>query len=248
MQRHNTSGNRRLPGGVTILFEDADLLVIDKPSGLLSVPTPLERDASALEILERYIRKGQAKSRKTLFPVHRLDKFTSGVLVFAKSLTMREKLHEDWSGNTRKTYLALVRGRMGQPAGRIESLLAEDAQLNVCSTKDARIGKETVTDWRVLKEEGAFTLLEVFPLTGRKNQIRVHLAEAGHPIVGDRKYGGGGTGRERLALHAWKIAFPHPRDGHPLRFTSPIPKAVARAVKFREETPGGEKAGQDAKE
>jgi tRNA pseudouridine32 synthase/23S rRNA pseudouridine746 synthase/23S rRNA pseudouridine1911/1915/1917 synthase len=248
MQRHNTPGNRHLPGAVAILFEDADLLVIDKPSGLLSVPTPLERETSALEILERYIRKGQAKSRKMLHPVHRLDKFTSGVLVFAKSLEMREKLHEDWSANTRKTYLALVRGRMEKPAGRIKTFLAEDAQMNVRSTSDASAGKEAVTDWRVLKEEGAFTLLEIFPLTGRKNQIRVHLAEAGHPIVGDRKYGGGGTGKERLALHAWKIAFPHPRDGSPLHFTSPVPKAVAGAVRFREELPGekSESPSQDS--
>jgi tRNA pseudouridine32 synthase/23S rRNA pseudouridine746 synthase/23S rRNA pseudouridine1911/1915/1917 synthase len=228
--RHSAPGDRHLYGGITILFEDADLIVIDKPSGLLSVPSPLDPGISALDILENYIRKGQIKSRKELYPVHRLDKFTSGVLIFAKSLTMREKMHLDWSNETHKTYVAVVRGRMEKPSGRIESYLAENRQLLVFSTDDPSKGKLAVTEWHVVSESPKYTLLEINPLTGRKNQIRVHLADVGHPIVGDRKYGGGGKGRERLALHAWKISFHHPRDGRVMEFAAPIPPDISRRV------------------
>lgn len=230
-QRHSAPGDRHLFGGITILLEDADLIVIDKPSGLLSVPTPMDPGVSALDILENYIRKGQIKSRKELYPVHRLDKFTSGVLIFAKTEVMREKMHLDWSNETHKTYVAVVRGRMNGPSGRIESYLAEDRQLLVHSVDDPSKGKLAVTEWHVVRESTKYTLLEINPLTGRKNQIRVHLADAGHPIVGDRKYGGGGKGRERLALHAWKINFRHPRDGRVMEFMSPIPPVIASLVR-----------------
>jgi RluA family pseudouridine synthase len=230
MHKHTVPGDRHLPCGITILFEDADLIVIDKPSGILSVPSSRESGVSALEVLENFIRKGQARSRKELFAVHRLDKFTSGVLIFAKSLAMRERMHDDWAGLTHKTYLAVVRGHMKELSGRVTSYLAETEQLVVYSTSDASIGKLAVTDWRVLREVPGFSLLEIGLQTGRKNQIRVHMADLGHPIVGDRKYGGGGQGRERLALHAWKIAFRHPRDGRPMEFTSSVPADIGRLV------------------
>lgn len=226
MHKHTVPSDRRLPGGITILFEDADLIVIDKPSGVLSVPTPREYEVSALEILEDFIRKGQAKSRKQLYPVHRLDKFTSGVLIYAKSEAMREKMHIDWAGLTHKTYLAVVQGRLSKPSGKVTSYLAETAELVVYSTTDSTRGKLAETEWHVLRETPKLTLLEINPLTGRKNQIRVHMTELGHPIVGDRKYGGGGEGNERLALHAWKIEFHHPRDNRPMKLTSSIPPAI----------------------
>jgi RluA family pseudouridine synthase len=226
MHRHTVPGDRRLPGGITILFDDADLIVIDKPSGVLSVPTPREYEISALEILEGFIRKGQVKSRKQLYPVHRLDKFTSGVLIYAKSEAMRERMHVDWTGLTHKTYLAVVQGRMGEASGKVTSYLAETPELVVYSTTDSTRGKLAETEWRVLRETLKLSLLEINPLTGRKNQIRVHMADLGHPIVGDRKYGGGGKGNERLALHAWKISFHHPRDNRCMELTSSIPPAI----------------------
>ena len=233
MRRHSVPGDRHLPGGITILFEDADLIVIDKPSGLLSVPTSQDPSVSALEILENYVRKGQVKSRKELHPVNRLDRFTSGVLLFAKSLQMREKMHETWAESTQKCYLAVVHGRMEAPSGRVASNLAEDGNLMVYSTKNPDEGKLAVTEWTLLGQSPRYALLEVHPLTGRKNQIRVHMADLGHPIAGDRKYGGGGSGRDRLCLHAWKIAFRHPRGGAEMEFTSPIPPEFARLVPQR---------------
>jgi RluA family pseudouridine synthase len=232
MHKHSVPSDRLLPGGITILFDDTDLIVIDKPSGVLSVPTPRESGISALEVLVNFIRKGQARSRKELYAVHRLDKFTSGVLIFAKSEAMRERMHVDWTGLTHKTYLAVVHGHMNEPSGKATSYLAENEQMIVYSTPDTTKGKLAVTEWRVLRETRKFSLLEVNLRTGRKNQIRVHMADMGHPIVGDRKYGGGGKGSERLALHAWKIAFQHPRNGRPMELTSPIPAQIGSLVNW----------------
>jgi len=227
MRGHSHPGDRRLAGGIAVIFDDADLIVVDKPSGMLSVPTPRESGISALEILEDFIRKGQAKSRKKLFPVNRLDKFTSGILIFAKTMEMREKMHVDWAGQTLKTYVAVVNGRMRELSGRVESNLIEEPSMMVRSTGDPTWGKPAVTEWNVLRAGERRSLLEIHPLTGRKNQIRVQMADIGHPIVGDRKYGGG-DGNGRLALHAWKIALPHPRDNRPMEFESPIPAEITR--------------------
>ena len=230
MRRHSIPGDKHLPGGISILFEDADLLVVDKPAGMLSVPTPRESGISALVVLEDYIRKGQAKSRKELYAVNRLDKFTSGVLLFAKSEMMRERMHVDWAEATHKTYVAVVKGHMKEPSGRVTSYLAEDAKLVVHSTTDTTRGKLAITEWRVLRETHMFSLLEINLLTGRKNQIRVHMTDIGHPIVGDRKYDGSDNGGARLALHAWKISFRHPRNSQPMELISPIPPEIGRLV------------------
>lgn len=208
--------------GLVLLHEDRDILVVDKPSGLLTIGTERERERTAYYILTDYVRKGCARSRNRIFIVHRLDRESSGLLVFAKTEEAKRCLQGQWNETT-KRYLAVVHGRMEKRSGTITSYLAENKAHFVYSTSDTRWGKLSHTAYEVLKVTKDLSLLEVDLLTGRKNQIRVHLAEDGHPIVGDRKYGEGNDAHKRLALHARSISFRHPFSGRPLAFETEIP-------------------------
>ena len=169
-----------------------------------------------------YVRKGQAKSRNRVFIVHRLDKETSGVLVFAKNEETKRALQDRWE-KSEKIYLAWVEGSPTQDSGTITSFLAENSALRVYSTPDRKKGKFAVTRYRVLKRAGPRTLLEIKLETGRKHQIRVHLADSGWPVLGDAKYGRAARGSKRLALHAKSLAFTHPKSGERLTFEAPAP-------------------------
>lgn len=234
MKKHSAPGDRKLPLGIVILHEDRDILVIDKPAGLLTMGTDSDKERTAYFVLMDYVRKGQVKSRNRIFIVHRLDRETSGVLVFTKSENAQQRLQEDWDA-VEKKYLAVVRGRMEKPAETVTSYLAENSVHIVYSTPDSVRGKLARTAWRVLKETKDYSLLEIDLLTGRKHQIRVHLAEAGHPIVGDKKYGvkpgeKHPEGRGRLALHARLITFNHPFSGERLSFLAKTPAAISALV------------------
>ncbi|MGN0855094.1 MAG: RluA family pseudouridine synthase [Kiritimatiellia bacterium] len=227
---------RRLP--FEILFEDDDIIVINKPEGLLTTHTKVwgrvarETQMTAENLLNDYVRKGQAKSRRRVWLVHRLDRETSGVLMFAKSGQVAEFFRSDWNRLTEKTYLARVAGILEEPAGVFESYLQEDAdgykvrsvQTPVHaarasgSSRPARLAK---TAWRRLSTDRGTTLVEVKLHTGRKNQIRVHFAEAGHPVVGDVKYGGARAAR--MYLHACALRLRLPR--YPDPFVAPCPFA-----------------------
>lgn len=209
-----------LPRGVRILFEDADLLIIEKPCGLLSVPARYEPDRNALSLMTNFIRKGQSKSRKELFAVNRLDRETSGILVFAKSIAFRERMHEDWN-TVKKIYIAVVAGTLPQDEGLLESYLAQDEAYRVFSVKNPREGKLAQTRYKVLARGKSWTRVCAELITGRKNQIRVQFSEIGHPVLGDKMYGK--IRADRLALHAWKIAFPHPRTGRFIELESAPP-------------------------
>ena len=219
-KRHST--NRHLPRGLEILYEDSDILVVNKPAGLLTVGTDSNKTRTAYYVLTDYVRKGCAKSRNRIFTVHRIDQWTSGVLVFAKSEEVKLLLQAQWK-ETEKKYLAVVHGRLDQKEGIITSYLAENNAFVVYSTTDATKGKLAHTAYKVLKETGQFSLLEVGLLTGRKNQIRVHLADNGHPVVGDRKYGKAGDRFRRLALHSKSISFKHPTTGRQMTFQTKLP-------------------------
>jgi RluA family pseudouridine synthase len=214
--------NKHLPKGLKILYEDKDILVVDKPAGLLTVATKTNRTRTAFYFLTDYVRKGCPKSRNRIFTVHRLDQWTSGVLVFAKSEEIKLRLQSQWK-ETEKKYLAVVHGRFPQKQGIISSYLAENKAFVVYSTPDPAKGKLARTAYKVLKETDRFSLLEITLLTGRKNQIRVHLADYGHPVVGDRKYGKTGDKFRRLALHSKSISFKHPATGRQLTFQTKPP-------------------------
>jgi tRNA pseudouridine32 synthase/23S rRNA pseudouridine746 synthase/23S rRNA pseudouridine1911/1915/1917 synthase len=233
MRKHAVPGDRKLALGLVILHEDRDIIVVDKPAGLLTIATETDRTRTAHFILTDYVRKGQARSRERVFIVHRLDRATSGVLIFAKSEEAKARLQGSWD-DVHKTYLAIVHGRVEKNAGTITSYLAENAARVVYQTADPAKGKLARTAYRVIGRTADRSLLEVDLLTGRKHQIRVHLAGIGHPIVGDRKYGpnvkgaraGGPT--DRMDLHAWSITFNHPFTGETMTFKAKAPRAFSR--------------------
>jgi 23S rRNA pseudouridine1911/1915/1917 synthase len=212
----------KLPAGLEILYEDQDILVIQKPSGLLTVATVDERERTVFAYLRQHLK--EIDSRQKLFIVHRLDKFASGVLVFAKSEKVKNALQKLFSKHDiQRKYWAIVEGRVEQEQGTIRSYLAEDKSLRMHSTDDG--GKSAVTHFRILRRFPGLTVLEVTLETGRKNQIRVHLSEMGHPIVGDQAYGSTQNPLGRLGLHAFCLGFNHPTQGIPLIFqTAPPPE------------------------
>ncbi len=214
---------RQLPLGLKILHEDRDLLLVDKPGGLLTMASERERVKTAYYAMTDYVRKGSSKSRNRIFIVHRLDRDTSGVLIFAKSEEAKHRLQDRWE-ETRKVYLAVVHGRTPATADSIVSYLAENDAQRVYSTTDQSLGRLSRTDYKVLKRTQAFSLLEIHLYTGRKNQIRVHCAENGFPVVGDKKYGLDKDVHSRLALHAYQVEFPHPVTGKVVLCQSEVPK------------------------
>ena len=221
---------RVAPAGFTTLHEDDDLIAIDKPAGLLSVATDKEADRTALAMVRDSMTGPRARQRVKLWPVHRLDRETSGVLLLARSREMCKALQRSWS-SADKEYLAVVSGHPSPPEGAIDQPLWEDPSLNVRvgggpGSRDARTRFRT----RITGPERA--LLEVRTDTGRRHQIRVHLAHIGHPIVGDKRYGRPGTG-SRLGLHALRLEVTDPRTGERLGIEAP-PDAKLLALVRRE--------------
>jgi tRNA pseudouridine32 synthase/23S rRNA pseudouridine746 synthase/23S rRNA pseudouridine1911/1915/1917 synthase len=213
---------RHQPRGLEILYEDKDILVVDKSAGLLTVGTANNKTNTAYYKLTDYVRKGNSKSQSRIFIVHRLDQSTSGVLVFAKNEEAKFRLQSQWK-DTEKKYVAVVYGQLAKKEDVISSYLAENKALIVYSTTDTTKGKLARTAYKVLKESKQFSLLEINLLTGRKNQIRVHLADKGHPVVGDRKYGKPKDAFRRLALHSKSISFKHPASGRQMTFETRMP-------------------------
>ncbi len=208
--------------GLAILHEDRDIIVTNKGPGLLTIATQKDRNRTAYRLLTDYVRKGNSKSSQRIFIVHRLDRDTSGVLVFARTHEAKLTLQSQWE-TTEKHYLAVVHGRMSRPEGMITSYLAQNAALRVYSTSDSSKGQLSRTAYRVLRATPHFSVLDVNLLTGRKNQIRVHLAEQGNPVIGDHKYGRQDESGKLLALHALSIAINHPYRGERMRFTADPP-------------------------
>jgi tRNA pseudouridine32 synthase/23S rRNA pseudouridine746 synthase len=220
---------RHQPKGVALLHEDSDVIVVHKPCGLLTMGTERDKSRTVHCILNDYVRKGNSKSRNRVYIVHRLDRDTSGVLIFAKSEAAKRILQEQWETTT-KIYLAVVHGTPLPRQGTISSYLAENGAFNVYSTPDPAKGKLSHTQYKVLKEVKGLSLLEIHLLTGRKHQIRVHFAEKGHPVVGDNKYGPANDAYAALALHARSISFTHPVSGKAMYFETEIPGFITRLV------------------
>lgn len=218
---------RHRPKGLIILHEDRTIYVVDKAPGLLTMGTDREKERTAFYRLTDYARKGNSKSRERVFIVHRLDREVSGILVFARSVDAQNALQEQWA-NVEKHYLALVHGVPKEPEGTFSSYLVENGVHRVHSTMNEKRGRLSHTAYKVLGHSKGVSLLDVNLLTGRKHQIRVHLAENNLPIVGDTKYGRPHTGVRRLALHAKSIAFTHPQTGKPCFFETRTPHFFSR--------------------
>lgn len=211
---------------VRIIFEDKDLVVVDKAAGLLTVPSPEVRHETAETFLNAHY--GGSADDARVYHVHRLDRDTSGALVFARNTFIRERLRDLFEAHDiERTYVAIVHGKLREPTGTFRSFLAEDRDLRVRSVADGAQGKEAVTHYRMVASGRRHSILEVTLETGRRNQIRVHLAEAGHPIVGDTMYGDKELPNDlgRLGLHASQLGFVHPKTGAPMRFTADVPRA-----------------------
>jgi 23S rRNA pseudouridine1911/1915/1917 synthase len=208
----------RPPRGLEVLYEDDHLIAIDKPSGWLSVSTDRERERTALARVRQALSTPGRPAR--VWPVHRLDRGTSGVLLFARSRRACDEVRARWS-EARKTYQAVVEGRPQPPKGLIDRALVEDRALNV-RVGDGPGAREARTRYRTLATGRKNTLLEVELETGRRHQIRAHLAWLGHPVVGDERYGQGGP---RLGLHALRLELPAPWSTRRLTIEAPVPRA-----------------------
>lgn len=214
-----------------LVYEDDDVIVINKGYGLLSVGTQShKKEISAYDIIRNYI-KEQDPSNK-LFIVHRLDRDTSGLMMFAKSQEAQETLRHNWNNMVLdRLYVALLEGNVKEDTGFVKSRLTENSQFVVYSTTNPDEGKLALTRFKVLKRGHGLSLVEFSLDTGRKNQIRVHASEMGHPISGDRKYGAKESRLHRLCLHARTLRFAHPITKKDMRFETPIPAKFLDAVK-----------------
>jgi 23S rRNA pseudouridine1911/1915/1917 synthase len=210
---------------MNLLYEDEHLMVIEKSTGLLSVATAKETEETAFSILKRYVKKNH--HRAELYIVHRLDRDTSGIMMFAKTKEIQKKLQDNWDNTvTKRIYYAVVEGHVQNAEGEIVSSLKENKSLMMYSSKTPGEGQKAVTRYRVLKSNARYSLLEVSLQTGRKNQIRVHLQDIGHSIAGDKKYGAATDPLGRLGLHAGILEFFHPATGKCMHFETPVPVAL----------------------
>ena len=216
-----------------IVFEDPYLFIIDKHPGLLSMSNN-SRQQTVQTVLNRYLEKGGGRNTSHL--VHRLDRDTSGLMVYAKDVQTQQSLINGWQQLVSdRRYLALVKGEFEQARGRIQSWLTEDKKFITHSSPVDNGGKYAVTHYNVLTSSNGYSLVECELETGRKNQIRVHMADLGHPVVGDRKYGSDEDPMRRLGLHAYMLCFTHPVTGKHLRFETPVPFCFEKLLN------GGEK-------
>ncbi|MEG1585454.1 MAG: RluA family pseudouridine synthase [Bacteroidales bacterium] len=204
-----------------IVFEDDYLIIVDKAAGLLSMGTDRDKEKTAYRILSDYVKRGDLRNK--IFIVHRLDRETSGLLMFAKTPMVQTKMQGDWDNAVlERKYVAVIEGRPEKTSGELRSYLAENSAMNVYST-DPENGKLAITQYNVLQSKGKYSLVELNLLTGRKNQIRVHMQEFGCPVAGDRKYGAETNPARRLMLHASKLQFIHPVTRENLVFETPVP-------------------------
>ncbi len=210
-----------------IIYEDNEIIVIDKPAGLLSIATEKEKLHTAYHIVNEYVKQKNKHGR--IFIVHRLDKDTSGVLLFAKTDEAKRLFQDNWEEISKlRRYLAVVEGKPEKDSDTIISTLLETETHLVYSGKG---GKKAVTHYKTIKTSGEFSLLDVNIETGRKNQIRVHMKDIGTPVTGDKKYGAEKNPMKRLGLHACELQITHPKNGKELCFKAKTPKEFKKVMK-----------------
>lgn len=208
---------------IPILYEDKELIAINKPFGLLSVASDKEKSSTAYRMVMDYLQAQDKHAR--IFVVHRLDKETSGVLLFSKNEELKEQLQNNWNNIVKKRgYYAVVEGNMDKKEDHIENYLKMNSLNLMYVTKSKKDSQKCITEYKVLKENKKYSLLDVNILTGRKNQIRVTLGELGHYVLGDDKYGEPENPINRLCLHAYELDFIHPINKRMYKFKAPMPK------------------------
>ncbi len=207
-----------------ILYEDKEILVVNKPSGILTVSTPKEKEKTLFHEVSDYVKKSNPKAK--VFIVHRLDKDTSGIVMFAKNQNIKYAYQNAWDNLVLKRgYTAVVDGVLEKKTGVIKSYLKETKTLLVYSSNDKRNGKLAITNYDVVKENKRYSMLSIDIKTGRKNQIRVHMKDINHPILGDKKYGNKKSPVNRLMLHAGELVIINPKTKKKMTFVSEIPKS-----------------------
>lgn len=210
-----------------IVYEDAYIIVIDKREGLLSIATDRQKERTAYSILTEYVQKSGRGRR--VFIVHRLDRDTSGLMVFAKDEKTKHNLQDNWERIvTDRRYVAVLSGEVEQDRGTVTSWLKDNKVFITYSSMTNNGGEKAITHYRVIKRANGYTLMELELETGKKNQIRVHMQDLRHPVVGDVKYGNGDNPLGRLGLHAFKLCFYHPLTGELLSFETPYPASFKR--------------------
>lgn len=220
--------NRR----VKLVYEDDDIIVINKGYGLLSMGTDKIKEGTAYSIIRDYLKWKDPRNK--LFIVHRLDRDTSGLMVFAKSIEAKERLQHNWNNMViSRKYLAVVEGTPDPTEGEVKSYLAENSKFEVYSTNNPEEGQLAVTRYKTLRSHNGYSLMEVSLDTGRKNQIRVHMKDLGHPIIGDKRYGAKSSPIHRMALHAQTLRFVHPITRKDMNFSTPVPTAFAKLVAIK---------------
>ena len=213
-----------------IVYEDDDILVVNKGYGLLSVSTDRVHNGTAYSLLRDYLKRKDPRNK--LFIVHRLDRSTSGLMLFAKSAEAKEAMQHNWNNMVLgRRYVAVVEGKVEQEEGVVRSYLAETSQFEVYSTQNPDEGQLAITRFKRLQCNNGYSLMELSLDTGRKNQIRVHMKDLGHPIVGDRKYGAKASPIHRLGLHARTLHFAHPVTKKEMLFETPIPSRFLSLLK-----------------
>ncbi len=213
-----------------IVYEDDDIIVVNKGYGLLSMGTDNKSEGTAYWILRDYVKRKDPRNK--IFIVHRLDQQTSGLMMFAKNVQAKEAMQHNWNNMVlERRYIAIVEGgEIDPPVGSVESYLAENSVHEVYSTDNPDEGQFAVTRYRTLRSRGQYSMVELQLETGRKNQIRVHMKDLGHPIAGDKRYGAKTSPIHRLCLHAQTLRFVHPITKRDMNFTSELPAGFTKMV------------------
>ena len=209
---------------IKLVFEDNDIIVVDKGYGVLSTAAGKPSDDTVFNIVKKYARGFSDKAN--VYVVHRLDRDTSGLMLLTRTKQARDKLISNWNNMViERKYIAIVEGKVEQKEGTVKSFLAENPDtFEMYSTEDKKLGRLAVTRYRVVKQGRRYAMVELEIKTGRKNQIRVHMHDLGNPVSGDRKYGGHPSPINRIALHATTLSIVHPITGKAVTFTSPAPE------------------------
>lgn len=220
--------NKKDKINIHILYEDDDIIVVNKPYGLLTIGTDKHEKNTLYNKVSEYVKRDNPKNK--IFIVHRLDRETSGIVLFAKKESVKNAYQEKWNELVKiRRYIAIVNGYLDKKQGVIHTWLTENKNKVVYSTKNKDIGKEAITEYKVQKENNNLSLLEIYIKTGRKNQIRVHLKELEHPILGDIKYNGAKS--NRLYLHNDKLVLKNPFNNKILSFDLPLPNEFNKLMK-----------------